>query len=857
MASLNSRQECPPAEALHTSQDVKSFRARRASLLRKSSTWVLASWNVRTLLDVDGSIETGRQRDDIQVVDERKIDQVVDVLGRYKVDVAALQETKWFGENKYTVDKCVVLAAGRSVPGPGIAKQRGEGVAIVLSGPAVGAWKDGGCRWKAWSSRLVTATLKVEQGGGAEFLHVFSCYAPTYVASREDKDSFFDTLQQAISAVPSEECFVMLGDFNARVGSRADQDDDWWYERGPHGHGVINEAGRELLSFLSINDATVCNTWFPKKAIHKQTWQHPKSKQWHCIDYAIMRKSHRRRCMDVTVMRGAQCNTDHMMLKMKLQFGKKNYKSRGSGRLMKRYDVLKLQGRSMDDKGRTTTRGKFENEVCERIQKEWKSDGTVEEKWNVMKTALCETASSVLGTACKRQADWFRESDDDLRPLIEERNRLHASWLNTGSDRDKRKFVKARTKARQAIREAKNAWFQVKALEAERRRNNGKGVWKCIRDMQRGRKGLIPTRTAVVKDENGNSCSTPELQQQRWRRHFSNVLNLQSEFSVEELERVRQRPMRPEMGDPPSEEELQNALGKLKCGKASGETGILPEMLKTACGTAEFMKRLLELVSDVWRECKVPTDWCDAVLVPIPKKGDLSSCDNWRGIALLDVVGKVAARVLQERLQKIAEDELPESQCGFRKGRGCTDMIFTIRQLVEKSWEHTAKSFFTFIDLKKAYDSVPREALWLALQKLGVPAEVVQLTRSFHQGMKAKILLDGSLLEQIDVQNGLRQGCCMAPVLFNLFSSLVIERWQARVEGAEGVGIKLNFKYDQKLFRRYIRNASVRTITECLFADDGALLASTRSGAERAVREYQGTCSDFGLTVSNPTYHYV
>ena len=149
----------------------------------------------------------------------------------------------------------------------------------------------------------MTATLKVERGCGAEDLHVFSCYAPTYAASREDKDSFFDTLQQAISAVPSEECLVMLGDFNARVGSRMNQDDDWWYERGPHGHGVLNEAGRELLSFLSINEATVCNTWFPKRAIHKQTWQHPKSKQWHCIDYVIMRKRHRRRCMDVTVMR--------------------------------------------------------------------------------------------------------------------------------------------------------------------------------------------------------------------------------------------------------------------------------------------------------------------------------------------------------------------------------------------------------------------------------------------------------------------------------------------------------------------------------------------------------------------------
>ena len=172
MASLNSRQECSSAEALYTSQNVKSFCAHRARLLRKSSMWVLASWNVRTLLDVDGSIETGRQGDDNQVTDER-IDQVIDVLGRYKVDVAALQETKWFGEDEYRIGKCVVLAAGRPVPGPGVVKQRGEGVANVLSGPAISAWKEGGCRWKVWISRLVTAILKIERGDGSEVLHVF------------------------------------------------------------------------------------------------------------------------------------------------------------------------------------------------------------------------------------------------------------------------------------------------------------------------------------------------------------------------------------------------------------------------------------------------------------------------------------------------------------------------------------------------------------------------------------------------------------------------------------------------------------------------------------------------------------
>ena len=103
-------------------------------------------------------------------------------------------------------------------------------------------------------------------------------------------------------------------------------------------------------------------------------------------------------------------------------------------------------------------------------------------------------------------------------------------------------------------------------------------------------------------------------------------------------------------------------------------------------------------------------------------KGDLSRCDNWCSIALLEVVGKVVrvARGIQDRLQQMAEGELLESQCSFRKGRGCSDMLFVLQQLMEESVEHRTKQITIFMDLKKAYDSVPHAALWKVLQKLGV-----------------------------------------------------------------------------------------------------------------------------------------
>ena len=71
---------------------------------------------------------------------------------------------------------------------------------------------------------------------------------------------------------------------------------------------------------------------------------------------------------------------------------------------------------------------------------------------------------------------------------------------------------------------------------------------------------------------------------------------------------------------------------------------------------------------------------------------------------MLDVAGKVFARVLQDRLRAVVTDVLPDSQCGFRKGRGCIDMVFCARQLLEKSIEHDCSLYVLFVDLKKAYD---------------------------------------------------------------------------------------------------------------------------------------------------------
>ena len=141
MVSPTSPLACAPAGELRSPQ-ARYFKP--AFKAKNHLSWRLGSWNVRSLLDTEGPVETARQGRDTVDGEDRRIDLVIRELVRYNIKVAALQETKWMGNGVYQVGSSTVLASGGPVPGPGEPLQRGEGVAIVLCGPAVGAWQEAG-----------------------------------------------------------------------------------------------------------------------------------------------------------------------------------------------------------------------------------------------------------------------------------------------------------------------------------------------------------------------------------------------------------------------------------------------------------------------------------------------------------------------------------------------------------------------------------------------------------------------------------------------------------------------------------------------------------------------------------------
>ena len=139
---------------------------------------------------------------------------------------------------------------------------------------------------------------------------------------------------------------------------------------------------------------------------------------------------------------------------------------------------------------------------------------SMDEQWTALRDSLLSSGESVLGRCRRLQPDWYRDSCSTLDPLLEQRNQAYTAWVASGhqSERLYCVFHRYRRESRAAIRRAKASWFQSKALEAERSRFDGAGVWKCIRHLQQATRGLVPTRLTSVKDESGHVCSTVEKQ---------------------------------------------------------------------------------------------------------------------------------------------------------------------------------------------------------------------------------------------------------------------------------------------------------------------------------------------------------
>jgi hypothetical protein len=247
----------------------------------------------------------------------------------------------------------------------------------------------------------------------------------------------------------------------------------------------------------------------------------------------------------------------------------------------------------------------------------------------------------------------------------------------------------------------------------------------------------------------------------------------------------------------------------------------------------------------------------NVTILIIYKKGDIQNLNNYRGISLISHFGKLLEKLMYNRLSRIAEkfNWIPETQNGFRKDRSTIDSIFISNIISSLCKENGIHIFKIYIDLVKAYDKINHNLLWLILKKRGVPSNFLNLIKNLYIGTEACIKTIDGLTNSFSLNNGLKQGSILSPLLFNIFFGCIIDLLRVR---SKGLGITLIHNKNNDIFdisnikKNKKDNLVEFEISNILFADDSLLISDCPIKLQKLIIIFDELVSAFGLEISIP-----
>ena len=133
-------------------------------------------------------------------------------------------------------------------------------------------------------------------------------------------------------------------------------------------------------------------------------------------------------------------------------------------------------------------------------------------------------------------------------------------------------------------------------------------------------------------------------------------------------------------------------------------------------------------------------------------------------------------KILQARLRQYVNDELPDVQAGFRKGRGTRGQIANVYFIIEKARAFQKNIYVCFMDYAKTFDCVDHNRLWKILKEMGLPDHLTCLLRNLHAGQEAIVRTGRGTIDQFRIGKGVHQVCILSPCLFNCINAEYIMR---------------------------------------------------------------------------------
>lgn len=636
------------------------------------------------------------------------------------------------------------------------------------------------------------------------FMSIVAVYAPTETSDLEEKEMFYAKLDSVVEQCPSRDTLLVLGDFNAVTGTERAG-----YELcvGPHGSGTRNVNSSLFLNFAKSRRLRIGGSWFQRRDPRRWTWYSNAGGVAKEIDHILV-STRWRILQNCRVFRSAEFfATDHRLVvaTLRIHIRSKKIPRCNSPRLHleKLRDPVCAQEYAVTVSNRFGVLGALEDPG---------------ELWDAFKRETLKAAEECVGQRPRSRSGVA--SEETLTTIEESR----AARL--AGNHDQYRTLVRRTRA--LLRRDKERYVRDLAEEVEGclSANNLQPAFRALKKLR----SKPTTQVNTIRKADGRVVSDACEVRARYAEYFEQLYTVDPPSGQFSLAGVQMAAADPPVDEtPPSLTEVREAVSKLKCGKAAGVCNISGELLKA--GGEAMIHGLHAVLTAVWQSGTIPSDWTKGLVVPIWKgKGDRQDCNNYRGITLLSVPGKVLAHVLLARIRsQLLKYQRPE-QSGFTPGRSTIDRILALRVLIERRLEFRQGLLAAYVDFKKAFDSVHRETLWDVLRFRGIPAKIIGLMTGLYSGTESAVKCGGGISAFFPVNSGVRQGCVLAPSLFNTCMDWILGKVVDRSHCGASVG-----------------NTRV---TDLAFADDAVILAESLDVLVVALEALNEEAKPLGLKVS-------
>lgn len=693
-------------------------KRQRLRQRKKDNDLKLATWNVRSLLR-PGGLRT-----------------LTSALRATKLDITAVQETRWPGKDSMISSDYTFYYSGKSNESP-----REYGTGFMVFGKA----RNAVIGFDPVNERLCTLRIR-----GKFFNYtLINVYAPTEDKDNEEKELFYEKLVEVYDGAPKRDIKMILGDFNAKVGREV-------YYRPTIGkyslHDTSNDNGTRLIDFAVSRNIVLSSTYFEHKDIHKATWVSPDGITKNQIDHILIDGRHCSNVLDVKSCRGPNIDSDHYLVKVVVRARVSTQHNRQQP--LEKWDVEKLQNDNIKQQYAANLEAKIINGMGSEHQ-------NVNDAWDQIRRNVESAAAETIGkrTGQKRN-NWF---DDECQEALNDKNAARLRNLARFTRAGEAEYRSKRNFERKLFRRKKRQQEREVFIEIERF-GNRKETRNFYRKVNESRNGYSQ-QPLLCKDKDGLVLADEERCIRRWAEYFKELLNPNTPLNRNDAnDELPFQTAQPHIADP-TLQEVEDEILKLKNFKAPGTDNIPGELFKHG-GNALCME-MHELIMRIWNDEELPEEWKTSIICPIHKKGDKLECCNFRGIALLNIAYKIFANILYKRFLPYSESTVGEYQGGFRVGRSTTDQLFNIRQILEKCKEYNIEIHQLFVDFKAAYDSVKRRKLWRVMEEFGIPRKLISLAELTLSGANSRVRIRNKLSEVFDIEEGLRQGDPLATLFFN------------------------------------------------------------------------------------------